>query len=632
LIPDNIIPVAFAVASSPKRYALLLGSGISGSKIRTGKEITRDLIRKIAAASKEQLDGDPLGWYRERYGKEPTFAGLFGRLKAHAGDKEAILREYFTIKDGEGEWVAPEPSPAHREIATMVREGLISLIITTNFDNLMEQALQNEGIQPAVITELSEPEMMSVIPDRCRIIKVNGDYPSTDLKMTPEDLKDYSPELKDYLDRIFSEYGLIICGWSAQDDTGLVRILTGEGQDKERVRRYSTIWCRRKDSRAIPGEVTEALHPSEIEIASADEFFRELYSRIEVLRRYEHKEPMSVSTAVQRVKHTLREPKPELALPDLIHEETDRVLEFVKARQYYQTASIDGREFYMATLRGFEDAAAPLAAMLATVAYYDDGTFADLITDTIVRLVNIPPTEPEISGILNINPRTAQEYNDGLLPLRHFPALLVIYASGIAAVRTRHFNTLEAILRRPKIYRYGGMLQKPVPYHEDVNLQRITGFGSDWLSDQRWVRFGEEGTHRDYLYQVIYTIIQGLIPSQYAFGESLDIFEYLFGLVYLAESDEGDIQEGAFCSGVTPKPLQSRNWYRHSGLPGISLSPPYLPPHIITYLADLKRGAGGTEFFGGDLSMFKKANRKYATGFGIEHPKTGIGSPQGDLL
>lgn len=333
MIPDDIIPVAFAVASSPKRYALLLGSGISGGKIRTGKGITRDLIRKIAAASMEQLDGDPLDWYRERYGKEPTFAGLFGRLKAHTGDKEAILSEYFTVKDEEGEWVAPEPSPAHREIATMVREGLVSLIITTNFDNLMEQALQNEGIQPAVITELSEPEKMSVIPDRCRIIKVNGDYPSTDLKMTPEDLKDYSPELKDYLDRIFSEYGLIICGWSAQDDTGLVRILTGEGQDKERVRRYSTIWCRRKDSRAIPGEVTEALHPSEIEIASADEFFRELYSRIEVLRRYEHKEPMSVSTAVQRVKHTLREPKPELALPDLIYEETDRVLEFVKARQ-----------------------------------------------------------------------------------------------------------------------------------------------------------------------------------------------------------------------------------------------------------------------------------------------------------
>lgn len=61
MIPDDIIPVAFAVASSPRRYALLLGSGISGSKIPTGKEITRDLIRKIAAASKEQLDGDPLG-------------------------------------------------------------------------------------------------------------------------------------------------------------------------------------------------------------------------------------------------------------------------------------------------------------------------------------------------------------------------------------------------------------------------------------------------------------------------------------------------------------------------------------------------------------------------------------------
>lgn len=629
MIPDDIIPVAFAVASSPKRYALLLGSGISGGKILAGKEIARDLIRKIAAASKEQFDGDPLDWYREKYGREPTFAGLFGRLKARTGDKEAILSEYFTVRVEEGERVAPEPSSAHRVIATMVREGLVSLIITTNFDNLMELALQDEGIQPAVITELSEPGKMSIIPDRCRVIKVNGDYPSTDLKMTPEDLKDYSPELKDYLDRIFSEYGLIICGWSAKDDTGLVRILTREGLGKERVRRYSTIWCRRKESRAIPGEVTEALHPLEIEIASADEFFRELYSRIEVLRRYEHKEPMSASTAVQRVKHVLREPKPELALPDLINEGTDRVLEFVKARQQYQTASIDGREFYMATLRKFEDAATPLAAMLATVAYYDDSTFADLITDTIVQLINIPPTMPEISEIQNLETKTVQAYAQGLLQLRNYPGLLAIYASGIAAVRARHFNALEAILRRPKVYRYSGMLQKPVPYYEDINLKMVTGFGSNWLSNQSWDRFRKEGNHRDYLYQVMYTIIQSLIPSRYAFRESLDIFEYLFGLAYLAECDEDDIKEGVFRSYVVPKPLQSNNWYRHSGLLGISLSPPLLPlpTHVVTYLADLKRRAKGTEFFAGDLLLFEQANRKYAKGFGIKHPKTGIELP-----
>ncbi|WP_332450022.1 SIR2 family protein [Methanoculleus sp.] len=618
MIPDDIIPVAFAVASSPKRYALLLGSGVSGGNLPTGKKITKDLIRRIADLSGEQIDGDPLEWYRNRYREEPTFPGLFETLRARDGDEEAILDDYFTIPDPEGRRVAPGPTPAHRTIAAMVKEGLIGLIVTTNFDDLMERALLDQGIQPVVITELSDPEMMSVFPDRCRIVKVNGDYPSTDLKMTPEDLKDYSPKIKDYLDRIFSEYGLIICGWSAQDDTGLVKILAGDGA--QRVRRYSTIWCRRKDSTPIPEEVVRELRPSEIEIATADEFFEELSSRIEVLRRYDHREPMSVSTAVQKVKRTLREPKPELMLPDLIRDETDRVIGFIRDRLRYQATGVDGRAYYLATLRDLENITAPLAAMAATVAYHDD-TFTDLISDMLVRLINIPPIEIRVSGIQNIH-KTDQDYIEGLSRLRRYPALLVLYASGIAAVRTGHFDTLEAIVRRPKEYRYGG-LRKAVPYHDSVNLQEIAGFGADWITgtDER------PGEETDYFSRVIYTMMQGLFPNRYAFNESLDTFEYITGLAYLVEL--GDIAPGAFRSSAVPGPLRSRNWHRHPYLPGIS-APAHilsLPPHLIAYLGDLKQRAAGSNFFGGDLSVFEKAHRNYAKGFGIDCPGTGIDLP-----
>lgn len=627
MIPDDIIPVAFAVLSSPKRYALLLGSGVSGGRLPTGREITKDLIRRTAAASGERIDKEPLDWYRSRYREEPTFPGLFTMLKARDGDEEAILDGYFTVAGEEGGRVAPGPTPAHRTIAAMVKEGLIGLIVTTNFDDLMERALLDQGVQPVVITELSEPEMMSVFPDRCRIVKVNGDYPNTDLKMTPEDLKDYSPKIKDYLDRIFSEYGLIVCGWSAKDDTGLVKILAGDSA--KRVRRYSTIWCRRKGSTPIPEEVVRELRPSEIEIATADEFFEELSSRIEVLRRYDHKEPMSVSTAVQKVKRILREPKPELMLPDLIRDETDRVIEFVMERQRYQAAGIDGKEYYLATLRDLESIAAPLAAMAATVAYHDD-TFTDLITDMLVRLINIPPLEPRVSGIQNLHQKTDRDYIEALSRLRHYPALLILYASGIAAVRTGHFDTLEAIVRRPKEYRYGG-LGKAVPYYDSVNLQEVAGSGSDWIAGQTPERFGKDGTHADYFSRVIYTVMQGLFPNRYAFDESLDIFEYISGLAYLAEI--GEIEPEAFRLSAVPGPLRSRNWHRHPYLPGIS--PPAhtlsLPPHLIAYLGDLKQRAADSHFFGGDLSIFEKAHRNYAKGFGIDCPGTGIKLPEPDI-
>ena len=169
MIPDDVLPAAFAIVQSPKRYALLLGSGVSQSAgIGTGREITQDRIRKIAHGLGEMIEGKPEDWYQQKYGTKPIFSNLFNK-SGTPEDREAALREYFTV-DG----AIPQPTEAHRTIARMVKEGLISLVITTNFDDLLEQALRDEGIHPVVITEGSDPAKMSVIPDQCRVVKVNG--------------------------------------------------------------------------------------------------------------------------------------------------------------------------------------------------------------------------------------------------------------------------------------------------------------------------------------------------------------------------------------------------------------------------------------------------------------------------
>ncbi|MBP2145292.1 hypothetical protein J2129_000746 [Methanofollis sp. W23] len=616
MIPDDLLPTAFAVVSSPKRYALFLGSGISKTaKIPTGWEITENMIKKIAATSQEQIDGDPVAWYRERSGTEPTFSGLFEDLKASREDQGAVLREYFTFEGEDGERVAPEPTEAHRTIARMVRDGLVGLVITTNFDDLLERALRDAGVQPTVITEGSEPVKMSMIPDHCRIVKVNGDYPNTPLKMTPADLASYTPELEDYLDRILSEYGLIVCGWSAKDDTGLVNILAGKEGEKERVRRYSVYWCQRKDSGPLPEAIMESLHPSIIEIASADEFFGELHSRIEVLRRYEQKEKMSVSTAVQKVKKILRKMKPEIVLPDLIHKETDRLLAFIANKRQYNPAITSSKDLLKQILKDLEEVTAPLAAMVATVAYYDNNEHVKLVSDTIERLVHAHniPVEP-----VSVD----EEFKRGLSSLQHYPAVLVIYCAGIAAVRNENFNMLEAVLRKPKKHPYNGLLQDDSIF-KWANVFDTISFDTGYIDIRNSTRDRHYITdnYPDSPYEEMHTIIRSLIPNQFAFSRSLDVFEYIFGLAYIADSRDEEIERGAFRMS-TPGPLRSQSLYqRRNPLYG-SISP--LPPHIFTYLADLQQKAKGSNFFGGNLSAFEEANRKYAMGFEIECPRTGI--------
>jgi hypothetical protein len=54
------------------------------------------------------------------------------------------------------------------------------------------------------------------------VIKLHGDYRDTRIRNTTPELETYEAEMDDLLDRIFDEYGLIICGWCAAWDGGIL--------------------------------------------------------------------------------------------------------------------------------------------------------------------------------------------------------------------------------------------------------------------------------------------------------------------------------------------------------------------------------------------------------------------------
>ncbi|WP_160329508.1 SIR2 family protein [Methanofollis ethanolicus] len=613
---DGVVPVAYAMHASPKRYALLLGAGISvAAGLPTASDVSGNMILAIARGRGEEIERGEnnkvcLAWFKDTFGEPATFQRLMRELGISEENRKDGLKKFIYKTDDDRNPLSGIPTEAHRAIARLVKSAMISLIITTNFDTLMEEALKAEKVPYEVITEESDIKQMSVFPDRCRVLKVNGDFERGTLRITPEDLKNYPPAIEDYLRRIFGEYGLVICGWSGIYDTHLSRILCAA----DIPRRYPVFWSW-KNERRVPPEVCQALLPNGINIDSADEFFKTLEVIIERFSRYEPRSTLSATAAMKKVKDALRETKPELFLPDLINEETDRVLAFLADRSRYKTDTIDGKEFYTTILREHEDVAAPLAAMVATVAQYDDDTFTDLVKDTIERLINVPPIT---LGFVDTK---------GLLRLRHYPALLVIYASGVVAVRTRHFNTLEAIVRRPMKYQYEGALREKVRYYLDINIWNVIGCCQEWITNITQKRFGTETRYQDYPYLVMYEIMQVLIPNRAVFFESLDIFEYIFGLAYLTGSIEEAIEKGEFCSS-TPGPLQSRHLYLRQNLLRYQGHYPIfpLPSHVYIFLADLKQNAEGSTFFEGDLSLFEEANQNYAKGFGINPPKTGLTS------
>jgi hypothetical protein len=267
---DPILALAVNVEANPGVYALFLGSGLSRpAGIPTGWEVVVDLCRKLAGRG---APSDPVAWYRNHFGEPPQYDRLLDRLTATAAERQALLREYFEPTADEREQGLKIATPAHRAIASLARTGHVQMVITTNFDRLLEMALADAGVVPQVIA--SSDAMKGATPyvhARLTVLKVHGDYLDSRIRNTTDELAEYEPALNEYLDRVLDDFGLIIAGWSASDPALVDAMLRAPN------RRYGTYWLSRGgDLSPAAQRLTDNRRATIIVAADADDFFTKL--------------------------------------------------------------------------------------------------------------------------------------------------------------------------------------------------------------------------------------------------------------------------------------------------------------------------------------------------------------------
>jgi hypothetical protein len=146
LAHDPDTQLAFSVYENKGVFALLLGSGLSRSaEIPTGWEITLDLIRRVALAQGEEESEDWPAWYRGKTGKEPNYSTLIEDIALSPAERRSILHRYIEPSDDDRRDGRKVPTKAHYAIADLVRAGYIRVIITPNFDRLMETRCVSVG-------------------------------------------------------------------------------------------------------------------------------------------------------------------------------------------------------------------------------------------------------------------------------------------------------------------------------------------------------------------------------------------------------------------------------------------------------------------------------------------------------
>ncbi len=223
LANDPQTQLAFSVYENKGVFALLLGSGLSrAAQIPTGWEITLDLVRRVALAKGIGEQPDWAEWHRKQAGDEPSYSALLEELASSPAERRPILHSYIEPSEEDRQEGRKVPTAAHHAIAALVRGGYIRVILTTNFDRLLENALREAGVEPTVVA--SEDALTGAEPithTACYILKLQGDYKDARILNTDAELSGYPAAYDGLLDRILDEHGLIVCGWSGDWDHAL---------------------------------------------------------------------------------------------------------------------------------------------------------------------------------------------------------------------------------------------------------------------------------------------------------------------------------------------------------------------------------------------------------------------------
>ncbi|MEH2979918.1 SIR2 family protein [Bacillus amyloliquefaciens] len=427
---DKIMSLSFSVEANQGVYALLLGSGISySSGIPTGWGVLKELCRRIM-----QVDGseepDEIKWYEEKFGTPPLYDEVIGMLAKTPSERNGLLKEFFEPTEEDLKEGRKVPTEAHKSIAELVKKGYIKVIVTTNFDRLIEQALDELNVQYQTLYHDSDIEGMKPLAHAdCTVLKIHGDYRDTRFKNITDELKCYSSNLLGLLKQVFDDYGLIISGWSAEWDTALrdtIKSVKG--------RRYSWYW--HSFSESINEKAEELINFRDanlvIDSGGADHFFREIKETVFNISNLKKVNPENIQVKIKRLKDYIQNDD-ESAIRDLFTNELRDVIGKINKLDSNQEVTIELMKQWIEEIKVIIK---PISVLSSILAYYGKGEFQErLLIETLERFTSIKGSDGRVY----------------LLGLKQLPLQAVFYSMGISLTMRRKYKLLDEIMMKPKV-------------------------------------------------------------------------------------------------------------------------------------------------------------------------------------
>ena len=524
---DERMSMTFSVRNNPGRYALLLGSGVSTeAEIPTGWAVVNELVERVAAAEGTSIDEntDPTDWYEETYDEPATYENLIEGLAKTQTERRKLLEEFFEPSEAETERGEKQPTEAHESIAWLVDNGYIDVILTTNFDQLIEKALRDQGVNPVVISGPETARGAEPLQHQdAVIVKVNGDYKETNVKNLSSELESYSDPMQQIINRVFHEYGLIVCGWSGEYDTCLRESL----QECE-THRYSTYWTYYSDLGDAAQELVATRDAFTIHHDGATSLFTDLRDRVQALADAEDGEPLTTPIARERVKRYLPREEHKIDLADLIRKTAQRTRENVFDEDCLPLYGEQLADDFTAEdrFREYGELTTTIITELMTCAYWGGETVNTGEKAVSDALSTLAPSQSPDGGS-----------NDHLRDIQRYPATLALYGVGHAGAAADNWSLVTFLLTQPiEVSHPRGrqpVEKSPVEALHPRYLTHGWGRGLD--------REGAEESLRSSLKETLRDPALEFFTSESAYERAFKRFEVILDLLWYAEGKGNNV-------------------------------------------------------------------------------------------
>jgi len=197
-------------------FTIFIGAGCSLSS--SSEDISTSKI--IENCLKENFNPN----YKTPDSWEGLYRDFVNNIWAPCGNinKQEILKKYF---------LGLIPSIGYQNLRKLVEYGFITDIVTTNFDMLIDEALDN--LAYTVQVGNLKPRRIKG-GSRINLYKIHGDIESGELRFSPNELRDLPKKISKIINLV-SANSCIFCGYSGQDQ-GLMKSL-------EKNSDYNVFWA-----------------------------------------------------------------------------------------------------------------------------------------------------------------------------------------------------------------------------------------------------------------------------------------------------------------------------------------------------------------------------------------------------